>query len=147
MARTGPWGTLGPMTLRCVIVDDNHDFIRAARDLLGNEGIVVVATVSTGEQAYRACRELEPDVVLIDIDLGEETGIEVATQLPGRQAGAEQPGMILISAYSGDDFEDLIADSPAISFLPKSDLSGAAIRSVLARDAGFAARKPQRDSR
>ncbi|HET9894441.1 MAG TPA: response regulator [Streptosporangiaceae bacterium] len=120
--------------MRCVIVDDNRDFLRIARGLLTYDGIVVAGAVSTGEQARRACRELEPDVVLIDIDLGDdETGIEVARQLPGRQAGAEQPSVILISAYSGDDFEDLIADSPAISFLPKASLSGAAIRDILAQ--------------
>lgn len=112
------------------MVDDNHDFLRAARELLERDGISVVGAASTGAQARRACRELDPDVVLIDIDLGDETGFEVARQLAG-QAGAERPCLILISAYSGDDFEDIIADSPAASFLPKAALSGTAVRGIL----------------
>ncbi len=120
------------MRARCVIVDDNHDFLRAARELLEREGISVVDVVSTGAQARRTCRELHPDVVLIDIDLGEETGFGVARELAD-QAGAEQPRMILMSAYSGDDFEDMIADSPAVAFLSKAALSGTALRGILAR--------------
>jgi hypothetical protein len=72
---------------------------------------------------------------LVDIDLGEENGFEVARQLAGL-LGAELPRVFLISAYSGDDFADLIADSPAISFLPKAGLSGAAIRGILAGPGG-----------
>ena len=125
----------GGMPVRCLIVDDNHDFLRAARELLERDGISVVGAVSTGAQACRACRELEPDVALVDIELGEETGFEVARQLAG-QASAQHPRVILISTYSEDDFEDMIADSPAVSFLPKTHLSGMAIRSILARAGG-----------
>jgi CheY-like chemotaxis protein len=125
------------MPVRCLIVDDNHDFLRAARELLERDGISVVGVVSTGAQAYRACRELKPDVALVDIELGEETGFEVARRLVG-QAGSQQPQprVILISTYSEDEFQDLIADSPAISFLPKTGLSGTAIRNILARTGG-----------
>jgi len=123
------------MPVRCVIVDDNQDFLSAARDLLERDGISVVGVVSTGAQAYRACRELQPDVALVDIELGEETGFEVAGQIAG-QASSQQPRVILISSYSEQDFQDLIADNPAVSFLPKAGLSGAAIRSILARAGG-----------
>ena len=150
--------------MRCLLVDDNQDFLRAARDLLERQGISVIGLASTGAQAYRSCSELKPDVVLIDIDLGEETGFQVASQLATR-LHAEQPLLVLISAYSADDFEDMIADTPAVSFLPKSDLSGMAIRDILARATGAtsatsatsaigtsgsrdtAAQRPQRDSR
>ena len=121
------------MALRCVIVDDNRDFLRAAGDLLDHEGISVVGYASTGSEAYRACQELQPDAVLIDIDLGDETGIEVARGLASQHYGAQEPRMILISAYSEDDFAEMIADSPAVSFLPKAALSGAAIRGILDR--------------
>ena len=80
----------GTMAVRCVIVDDNRDFLRAARELLDNEGISVVGVASTGAQAGRACRDLRPDVVLVDFELGEEAGPEVARQLVGQQAA--QPG-------------------------------------------------------
>jgi CheY-like chemotaxis protein len=118
------------MTVRCVIVDDNREFLQTAREVLMREGISVVGAVTTGADARRSCRELKPDVALVDIDLGEEDGFHVARQLAGR-ASHEPPQVILISAYSGDDFADLIAASPAVSFLPKSDLSGAAIRGIL----------------
>ena len=118
------------MTVRCVIVDDNREFLQTAREVLMREGISVVGAVTTGADARRSCRELKPDVALVDIDLGEEDGFHVARQLAGR-ASQEPPQVILISAYSGDDFADLIAASPAVSFLPKSDLSGAAIRGIL----------------
>lgn len=120
------------MDARCVIVDDNHDFLRAARELLEREGISVVDVVSSGAQACRTCSGLHPDVVLIDIDLGEENGFGVARQLAD-QAGAEQPRLILMSAYSEDDFEDMIADSPAVAFLSKPALSGTAIQDILDR--------------
>jgi CheY-like chemotaxis protein len=126
------------MTVRCVIVDDSRDFVRAARDLLDGEGIAVVGVASTGEQACRACRELSPDVVLIDLDLGQESGLDVAGQLRGQHAGGQQPRMILISAYSGEDIADMIAGRPAISFLPKAHLSVAAVRGILARADGSA---------
>ena len=120
------------MPVRCLIVDDNHDFLRAASELLEHDGINVVGLASTGAQAYRACRELKPDVALVDVELGAETGFEVTRQLVG-QAGSQQLRVILISTYSEEDFEDMIADSPAVSFLPKTGISGTAIRSILAR--------------
>src|SRR5215831_10397426 len=76
------------MSVRCVIVDDNPDFLRAASDLVERDGITVVGVASTGAQALRACRQLLPDVVLLDIQLGEETGFEVARLL----AGEPDPG-------------------------------------------------------
>ena len=126
------------MAVSCLIVDDSQEFLRAARDLLEREGISVVGVASTGAQARRGCLELRPDVALVDIDLGEENGFDVARELAGRE-DAEPPRVILISAYSGDDFADMIADSPALAFLPKAGLSGAAIRGILTRAGGGAA--------
>lgn len=130
--------------MRCLIVDDSSTFLCAARELLESEGISVVGAVSTGAQAYRTCRDLNPDVVLLDIDLGEENGFDVARQLAGR-AGETQPRVILISGYSRDDFEDMIAGSPALSFLPKASLSGPAIRDILARAGGTVIERPPPD--
>jgi hypothetical protein len=72
--------------------------------------------------------------------------LDVGRQLVGRES-AELPRVILISAFSGDDFAEMIADSPAVSFLPKAGLSGAAIRVILARAGGTPAAGSQRDSR
>ena len=132
--------------MRCLIVDDNHDFLRAARDLLERQGISVVGVASTGAQACRACAELQPDVVLLDVDLGDETGFEVARVLV-QQAGPAQPRVIMISAHPADEFEEVIADTPALAFMPKAGLSAMAIRGVIGSAGSEAASGPQRDSR
>jgi CheY-like chemotaxis protein len=120
------------MPVRCLIVDDNRDFLRAASNLLERDGLTVVGVASTGAQAYHACRRLRPDVILLDIELGEETGFAVARQLAAL-ARADNPRVILISAYTAEDFGDLIADAPVVSFLPKAALSPTAVLGVLAR--------------
>jgi DNA-binding NarL/FixJ family response regulator len=120
------------MTVRCVIVDDSPAVLRAARGLLEREGIAVVGVAATGAEALRLAGELEPDVVLVDIDLGRDSGFEVARRLVGVADGAPLRS-ILISTHDEADFADLIAASPAIGFLPKSDLSAEAIHELLAR--------------
>jgi DNA-binding NarL/FixJ family response regulator len=120
------------MALRCLIVDDNEQFLRAARDLLEREGVSVVGVASTSAGALRCCREVQPDVALIDIDLGEENGIDLARRL----ASAGVARMILISAYSIDDVADVIAAGPILPFLPKSALSAASIRRTIGVGAG-----------
>lgn len=134
------------MSVRCLIVDDNRDFLRVASEVLERAGITVAGVATTGAQARLACGELRPDVALVDIDLGEESGVEVARQLAGA-AGPDRPRVILISVYSAEDFGDMIADTPAVSFLPKSALSGDAIRDIIGRQPGVLRHRPHRDSR
>jgi CheY-like chemotaxis protein len=124
------------VALRCLIVDDNPGFLHAARALLEHEGVCVVGVASTGAEALRCAADLHPDVTLLDIDLGEDSGFDVARQLvedphtgPGR--------VILVSAYSEDEFVDLIETSPAIGFVRKPALSAKAIDQLL-RAAGDA---------
>jgi DNA-binding NarL/FixJ family response regulator len=118
------------MTLRCVIVDDSPAVLRAASELLAGEGIAVVGAAVTGEEAMRLMEAMKPDVMLVDIDLGPESGLELASRLAHTRDNAGSH-TILISTYEEADFGKLIADSPAIGFLPKSDLSGAAIQRLL----------------
>ena len=122
------------MALRSLLVDDSSRFLAAARELLEREGIEVVGVASTIEDAVRLADALRPDVCLVDIDLGDESGFDLARRLaePRRPA----PRVILISAYPERDFADMIADSPAVGFLPKPELSAARIRAMLAEDAG-----------
>jgi CheY-like chemotaxis protein len=134
------------MSARCLIVDDNRDFLRAASDLLEHAGITVAGIASTSAQASRACRELEPDVVLIDIDLGDESGLDLARDLVGG-AGSDQPRVILTSAYAAEDFTDMIADLPGVAFLAKAALSGSAVLGILACRGGSAGGRYHRDSR
>ncbi len=113
--------------LRCLIVDDNPHFLDAARGLLEREGAVVVGVASTGAEAIERIQELSPDVTLLDIDLGGESGFEVAR----RQHQQAASPVILISAYAEEDYADLIAASPALGFLAKSALSASAVRDLL----------------
>jgi DNA-binding NarL/FixJ family response regulator len=101
-------------------------FLEAARVLLEREGVRVVGVAATSEQALRQAQELRPDVVLVDIVLGDESGFDVARRLGEHNEGAGL-AVILMSSYSEDDFADLIAGSPAAGFLPKPELSAEAI--------------------
>jgi DNA-binding NarL/FixJ family response regulator len=116
------------MTLRCLIVDDSPAFVATARSLLESQGMSVLGAVATGADALRLTAELRPDVVLVDLDLGPESGLEVAARLT-RSADPAPPPVILISTH--EDFADLIAESPAVGFIPKVTLSVAAIRELL----------------
>jgi DNA-binding NarL/FixJ family response regulator len=118
------------MTLRLLIVDDNAQFLVAARCLLKSEGIEVVGVASTSADALRFARSLRPDVTLVDVDLGEESGFELAERLTDT-AGGEAQRVILTSAYPEQDLAELIEASPALGFLPKPQLSARAIFDLL----------------
>jgi CheY-like chemotaxis protein len=118
------------MTLRCVIVDDNPDVLQAASDVLEGQGIPVVGMATSGDEAASLMRAHQPDLMLVDIDLGPESGFELARRL-AQGGGRTAPPIILISTHDEADFADLISASPAIGFLSKSDLSAAAIRGLL----------------
>jgi CheY-like chemotaxis protein len=117
--------------LRCLIVDDSPRFLDAVRGLLERQGITVVGVASNSAEALQRARELRPDVTLLDIDLGGESGIEVARRLH-RQPGLVPAPVILISTHAEQDYAELIAASPAVGFLPKTALSAAAIHDLLA---------------
>lgn len=120
------------MSLQCVIVDDNDHFLDAARTLLQQQGITVVGIASTSHDALTKINDLRPDVVLVDIDLGHDSGFDLVRRLTQRQ-GPQHPQLrvILISAYAESDFADMIAASPALAFLSKSDISARAIHHLL----------------
>ena len=116
--------------LRCLIVDDSAGFLVAARSLLEREGITVVGIASTGAEALQRAEEFEPDVILVDIGLGEESGFDLAQRLAG-ETSPGTPSVILISTHAKDEFADLIEASPVGGFLSKSELSASAIRDML----------------
>jgi len=116
------------VSLRCLIVDDNALFLEGAADLLRREGLDVVGVASNSAQALQLASELRPDVTLVDIDLGDEDGLEVARQLSDI---SPYSNVILISTHSEDDLAHLIAMSPALGFVPKTRLSAQAIRDLL----------------
>jgi DNA-binding NarL/FixJ family response regulator len=118
------------MSPRCLIVDDNADFVSAARALLEMEGVTVVGVASNAAEALGQVEELSPDVTLVDIDLGQESGLELARKLKDDHVRGRSQ-VILISAHDETDFLDLIAESPVAGFVAKSKLSAGAIAELL----------------
>jgi CheY-like chemotaxis protein len=113
-----------------VILDDNRDFLDAAARLLEHQGISVVAVATSSADGLERVKDLRPDVTLVDIDLGEESGFDVVEQLNRNGSGDGVP-TILISTHAEEDFAELVAASPALAFISKAALSGSAIREVL----------------
>jgi CheY-like chemotaxis protein len=107
--------------LRCLLVDDSEAFLASASRLLTAQGLEIVDCVSSGAEALRSAQELEPDVVLVDIRLGGEDGLEVTQRLSAITS------VILISSYPPDELAELIGESPAVGFLPKSALNADSI--------------------
>ena len=117
------------MPVRCLIVDDNESFLDAARALLEREGMIVAGVASTSAEALSRIEAVRPDVVLVDIFLGEESGLELARRLDEDDVG--EATVILISTHREADLADLIAASPAAGFIPKAELSAMAIRRIV----------------
>jgi CheY-like chemotaxis protein len=110
--------------MRCLIVDDNDQFLQVAGDVLEREGVAIIGVASTSTEALRQANELRPDVTLVDIVLGEESGLDLAQQLTAATF-TEQTTVILMSASY--DEEDV---AHAAAFLAKIDISGTAIREI-----------------
>jgi DNA-binding NarL/FixJ family response regulator len=118
------------MALGVLIVDDNRLFLEAARARLEQEGLRVVGVAATSAEALQRAAELRPQVILVDIMLGDESGFDLARRLAGQPSG-RGPTVILISTHSGADFADRIAESRAAGFVPKQELSADAIRRIV----------------
>ena len=119
------------MELTCLIVDDNHAFLRAASARLEPQGVSVVGLASSGDEAVLLAEKLRPALALVDVQLDGESGFDVARRL----AGTERPPRgILVSVRAEDDVADMLADAPVEGFLPKQRLSARAIRQILERE-------------
>lgn len=118
------------MAVRCLIVDDDDHFLRVARDLLERERITVVGLASDSAGALRLMGEHRPDVVLVDVNLGDESGFDLVDSIADTVL-TERPTLILISTYSYEDYGEFPPNGAA-AFLHKSDLSGMSIRRILA---------------
>ena len=130
--------------LGVLIVDDNLLFLEAARDRLEQGGLRVVGVAATSAEALRRAEELRPEVVLVDVMLGGDSGFELARRLVARYRGGG-PAVILISTYSAADYAGPIAESPAAGFVPKQELSADAIRRIIhGRGPGGASGAPAR---
>lgn len=116
------------MALRCLLVDDSEEFLASASRLLEAQGLEIVGRASSGQEAVRLADALRPNVALVDVQLGDEDGVEVSWQLT---AGGRLIAVVLISTHPQDDIAELIASSPAVGFLPKTALSAAAVAELV----------------
>jgi DNA-binding NarL/FixJ family response regulator len=121
--------------VRCLIVDDSATFLAAARTILERGGVAVVGTASSSAEALQCVDNMRPDVVLIDVDLGAESGFDLADRL---HRMAARPSMIMISTHAEEDVAEMVAVSPALGFVPKLALSARAIRDLMGPSADAA---------
>ena len=111
-----------------LIVDDHADFRSLARLLLEAEDFPVVGEAADGTTALRLAHELQPDLVLLDVQLPDLSGFEVADRL----AAADCPPLVILtSTRDGSDYPGRLSRSPALGFIAKGDLSGATIAALL----------------
>ena len=117
------------MTPSVLIVDDHPSFRATARMLLEAEGYLVVGEAPDGMSGLTAARELAPDVVLLDVNLPDIDGFDVAARL----TGGDGPTVVLVSSRDGADFGPLVSRSGARGFISKGELSGATLAALLER--------------
>jgi DNA-binding NarL/FixJ family response regulator len=121
---------VGSVALRCLIVDDNPRFGDEAQSLLEHEGVSVVGIAASGDEAVRLVETLGPDLALVDIRLGEESGFDVARRLVD-DTSARPLAVIFVSTHDEREFSARIAASAALGFIPKTRLSAERIRELL----------------
>jgi DNA-binding NarL/FixJ family response regulator len=105
-----------------LIVDDHPSFRASARRMLEANGYSVIGEAADGEAAIAAAGALGPDLVLLDVQLPDLDGFEVATRIAALNGDA--PTIVLTSSRESSDFGDAVAESPARGFIAKSELSG-----------------------
>jgi DNA-binding NarL/FixJ family response regulator len=111
-----------------VIVDDDPRFRGIARRLLESEGFDVIGEASDGREALAVTRELEPDILLLDVQLPDIDGLEIATQLSSGVDG--RPAIVLTSTRDESDFGPQVEQSGARGFVPKGEISAERITSL-----------------
>jgi DNA-binding NarL/FixJ family response regulator len=116
------------MGIRVLIVDDHPSFRATARMVLESEGYEVVGEADSGISGLRAARELHPELVLLDVQLPDIDGFDVAARLSGDDAA---PAVVLTSTREGADFGPLVRRSGARGFVAKSDLSADALEALM----------------
>ena len=111
-----------------LIVDDHPSFRSCARAAFEAEGCEVVGEAEDGASAIAAAKRLEPAVILLDVQLPDITGFEVAKALSANGSG---PAIILTSSRDASDYGSLVAESGARGFIPKGELSRERVLALL----------------
>jgi two-component system response regulator EvgA len=109
-----------------LIVDDHRAFRASARKLLELDGFEVIGEAEDGASGTALARELEPELVLLDVALPDASGFDVAEQLR-----ATRSTVVLVSSRDPADFGPKVAASGAAGFIPKERLTAAAVRELL----------------
>ena len=117
------------MPTTVLIVDDHAGFRLSARRILEADGFDVVGEARDGHSAIVEARRLRPQVVLLDVCLPDIPGFDVAGEMSGLP---EPPAVVLTSSHDSEDFGDSVPSSSARGFVPKGDLSGAAVAALVA---------------
>lgn len=116
------------MPTSVLIVDDHPSFRLSARRMLEADGYEVVGEAADGAAALTAAGELRPDLVLLDVQLPDIDGFEVAARL---RDNGEEAAIVLTSTRERSDFGGEVEASPAAGFVTKGELSGAAIAALI----------------
>ena len=116
------------MPTSVLIVDDHPSFRLSARRMLEADGYSVVGEAENGEAAISAVRELNPDLVLLDVQLPDIDGFEVASRL---SLEADRPAIVLTSTREKSDFGEEIDDSSVHGFVTKGELSGETLAALI----------------
>jgi DNA-binding NarL/FixJ family response regulator len=115
--------------MRTILVVDDHAPYRAtARALLEAEGYDVIGEAADGASAIAEIERLRPEIVLLDVQLPDIDGFEVAARLTRNKTPSQ---IVLISSRAADDFGSLVDESGARGFVSKDELSGAAIEALV----------------
>ena len=122
------FATMRFMSRTVLIVDDHPSFRASARAMLESEGFDVVGEAEDGASAIDAVAALDPDVLVLDVQLPDMTGFDVCDVL---QLSATVPDIILVSSRDGADYGELVARSCACGFVPKDELSGDLVSALL----------------
>jgi DNA-binding NarL/FixJ family response regulator len=115
---------------RVLIVDDHPSFRASARVLLESEGFDVVGEAEDGASAITETFRLQPEIVLLDVQLPDTDGFDVAAQITA--ADGHVPAVILVSSRDSSDFGPLVSRCGAMGFVPKAELSGERLQDLLA---------------
>ena len=118
----------GGVPITVLIVDDHASFRRAARMLLQADGYVVVGEAVDGASGLSEARRLHPDVVLLDVGLPDQSGLDLVGELA---AEPDPPAVVLVSSRDQSDFGRLIDQSGARGFIAKSRLSADSLQELI----------------
>ncbi len=122
------WRRIDAVPTSVLIVDDHPGFRASARRMLEASGYAVVGEAADGAAAIAAVGELAPDLVLLDVQLPDLDGFEVAARL---RALGEEAEIVLTSSRDRSDFGAAVDESPARGFIAKAELSGPTLAELI----------------